>query len=149
MKLTKKLLSVLLTLAMLAVMAVPAFAAGEGSIKIDKAVKEDEKYAEEDILKGFLPILDSFERAIEMDNNNFGDETSKFLEGFRMVYNQTRNLLEKFEVKEIECLGQEFEPAIDFNATTAELFVQEEIFGTKETRKRYTCDALGLQGLTA
>ena len=70
------------------------------------------KYAEKDILEGFLPILDNFERAISMDDNNFGDETSKFLEGFRMVYNQTRNLLEKFEVKEIECLGKEFDPAV-------------------------------------
>ena len=68
------------------------------------------KYAETDILGGFLPILDNFERAISMDDNNFGDETSKFLEGFRMVYNQTRALLEKFEVKEIECLGKEFDP---------------------------------------
>ena len=68
------------------------------------------KYAEQDILEGFLPILDNFERAISMDDNNFGDETSKFLEGFRMVYNQTRNLLEKFEVKEIECLDKEFDP---------------------------------------
>lgn len=69
------------------------------------------KYAETDILEGFLPILDNFERAISMDDNNFGDETSKFLEGFRMVYNQTRSLLEKFEVKEIDCLGKEFDPA--------------------------------------
>ena len=71
------------------------------------------KYAEEDVLKGFLPILDNFERAIAMDDNNFGDETSKFLEGFRMVYNQTKSLLEKFEVKEIDCLGKEFDPAIE------------------------------------
>ena len=69
------------------------------------------KYAEKDILEGFLPILDNFERAISMDDNNFGDETSKFLEGFRMVYNQTKNLLEKFEVKEIDCLGKEFDPS--------------------------------------
>ena len=69
------------------------------------------KYAEEDVLAGFLPILDNFERAITMDDNNFGDETSKFLEGFRMVYNQTKSLLEKFEVKEIECIGEEFDPA--------------------------------------
>ena len=78
--------------------------------------KDDEtarilKYAEEDVLKGFLPILDSFERAIQMDDNNFGDEASKFLEGFRMVYTQTKNLLEKFEVREIECLDKEFDPA--------------------------------------
>ena len=68
------------------------------------------KYAETDILEGFLPILDNFERAISMDDNNFGDETSKFLEGFRMVYKQTKALLEKFEVREIECLGKEFDP---------------------------------------
>lgn len=68
------------------------------------------KYAEQDILEGFLPILDNFERAISMDDNNFGDETSKFLEGFRMVYKQTKSLLEKFEVKEIECIGKEFDP---------------------------------------
>ena len=71
------------------------------------------KYAEKDILEGFLPILDNFERAISMDDNNFGDETSKFLEGFRLVYKQTRALLEKFEVKEIECLGKEFDPTYE------------------------------------
>ena len=71
------------------------------------------KYAEEDVLKGFLPILDNFERAIEMDDNNFGDETSKFLEGFRMVYNQTKALLEKFDVKEIDCLDKEFDPTYE------------------------------------
>ena len=71
------------------------------------------KYAEEDVLKGFLPILDNFERAIDMDDNNFGDEASKFLEGFRIVYNQTKTLLEKFEVKEIDCLDKEFDPAVE------------------------------------
>ncbi len=80
--------------------------------------KDDEtakiiKYAEEDILKGFLPILDNFERAIMMDDNNFGDETSKFLEGFRMVYNQTKELLNKFEVHEIDCLDKEFDPGLE------------------------------------
>ena len=72
------------------------------------------KYAEEDVLKSFLPILDNFERAITMESdNNFGDETSKFLEGFRLVYNQTKSLLEKFEVREIDCLDKEFDPAIE------------------------------------
>ena len=71
------------------------------------------KYAEEDILKGFLPILDNFERAISMDDNNFGDETSKFLEGFRLVYNQTKKLLETFEVKEIDCQDKEFDASCE------------------------------------
>lgn len=68
------------------------------------------KYAEEDILKGFLPILDNFERAIDMDDDNLNDEVSKFLEGFKLMYKQIKELLNEFEVKEIECLGKEFDP---------------------------------------
>ena len=80
-----------------------------------KRRKEEEtsrllKYAEEDIVLGFLPILDNIERAINMDDDNLEDEVSRFLEGFKMVYAQIRNLLEKFEVKEIECLDKEFDP---------------------------------------
>lgn len=71
------------------------------------------KYAEEDILKGFLPILDNFERAIGMDDDNLEDEVSKFLEGFKLMYKQIKDLLEKFEVKEIDCLGKEFDPALE------------------------------------
>lgn len=70
------------------------------------------KYAEEDILKGFLPILDNFERAIGMDDDNQSDNVSKFLEGFKLMYKQIRTLLEKFEVKEIDALNKEFDPAI-------------------------------------
>lgn len=70
------------------------------------------KYAEEDILKGFLPILDNFERAISMDDNNLKDEVSKFLEGFKLMYKQIQELLSKFDVKEIDALNKEFDPSI-------------------------------------
>lgn len=69
------------------------------------------KYAEEDVLKGFLPILDNFERAINMDNDNLDDEVSKFLEGFKLMYKQIKELLLKFEVNEIDVLDKEFDPA--------------------------------------
>lgn len=68
------------------------------------------KYAEEDILKGFLPILDNFERALGMYNDNA--EVSKFLDGFKLMYKQIQELLDKFEVKEIDALGKEFDPAL-------------------------------------
>lgn len=71
------------------------------------------KYAEEDVLKGFLPILDNFERAIGMDDDNKDDEVSKFLEGFKLMYKQIKDLLSKFEVKEIDCLGKEFDPGLE------------------------------------
>lgn len=76
------------------------------------------KYAEEDILKGFLPILDNFERAINMDDNNLEDEVSKFLQGFKLMYKQIKDLLTKFEVKEMECLGKEFDPTYHQAVTT-------------------------------
>lgn len=80
-----------------------------------KRRKEEEtsrllKYAHEDIILGFLPILDNIERAIKMDDDNLEDEVSKFLEGFKMIYSQMVNLLSKFEVKEIVCLGEKFDP---------------------------------------
>lgn len=76
------------------------------------------KYAEEDILKGFLPILDNFERAINMDDNNLEDEVSKFLQGFKLMYKQIKDLLTKFEVKEMDCLGKEFDPTYHQAVTT-------------------------------
>lgn len=69
------------------------------------------KYAEEDVLKGFLPILDNFERAINMDDDNLDDEVSKFLEGFKLMYKQIKDLLAKFEVKEMDPLNKPFDPA--------------------------------------
>ena len=70
------------------------------------------KYANEDILKGFLPVLDNFERAIGMDNDNQNDEVSKFLEGFKLMYRQILDLLNKFDVKEIDALDKEFDPSV-------------------------------------
>lgn len=76
----------------------------------DEEVSRILKYAEEDVLRGFLPILDNFERAIGMDNDNMDDEVSKFLEGFKLMYKQIKELLDKFEVKEIDALDKEFDP---------------------------------------
>lgn len=76
----------------------------------DDEISKMLKYSEEEIVKEFLPILDNFERAIKMDDDNLDDEVSKFLEGFKMVYTQIKNMLDKFEVKEIESLGKEFDP---------------------------------------
>ena len=84
----------------------------------DEEVVRIVKYAEEDIVNEFLPILDNFERAINMDDNNLEDEVSKFLQGFKMIYCSIKNMLEKFEVKEIECLGKEFDPTYHQGVST-------------------------------
>lgn len=80
-----------------------------------KRRKDDEvsrmlKYSEEDIILEILPIIDNFERAIKLDDNNLNDELSKFLSGFKMIYTSLIEVLNKYEVKEIEALNKEFDP---------------------------------------
>ena len=81
-----------------------------------KKRKEEElsnflKYANSNIIEDLLPIVDNFERAIKMDDNDLSDEVSKFLSGFKMIYGNLINILTKFEVKEIEAEGLEFNPS--------------------------------------
>lgn len=70
------------------------------------------QYEGEDFIKEILVIKDNFERAIMMDDNDLSDEVSKFLSGFKMILGNLTNLLDKFEVKEVECLGLEFDPHV-------------------------------------
>lgn len=80
-----------------------------------KRRKEEEtekvlKYKNEDLIKELLIIVDNFERAIKMDDNDLSDEVSKFLAGFKLIYTNTVNILTKFDVKEINAEGVEFDP---------------------------------------
>ena len=68
------------------------------------------KYSNEDIVKSLLPIVDNFERAINMDDDNLEDEVSKFLSGFKMIYCNLVNTLEKYGVKVIDGANKPFDP---------------------------------------
>jgi len=68
------------------------------------------KYCNEDLIKELLPILDNFERAISMDNENLEDEVSKFLSGFKMIYCNLVNILKANGVVEIDGNNKPFDP---------------------------------------
>ena len=70
------------------------------------------QYEGEDFIKEILNIKDNLERAIMMDDNDLSDEVSKFLSGFKMILGNLTSLLDKYEVKEVECLGNEFDPHV-------------------------------------
>jgi molecular chaperone GrpE len=67
------------------------------------------KYDGETFIKKLLPVIDNFERAINMDDDNLEDEVSKFLSGFKMIYSNLKNILDEMEIKEIECIGKPFD----------------------------------------
>ena len=64
------------------------------------------KYEGIDFIKSLLPIVDNFERAIEMDKS----VNEKFLEGYKMIYANLISILNTAGVKEIECQDKEFDP---------------------------------------
>lgn len=68
------------------------------------------KYDGESLVKKILPIIDNFERAISLDDNNLTDELSKFLSGFKMIYTNLLNTLNEMGIKEIEAKGKPFDP---------------------------------------
>ena len=70
------------------------------------------QYEGEDFIKEILVIKDNLERAVSMDDNDLSDEVSKFLSGFKMILGNLTALLDKYEVREVECLGLEFDPHV-------------------------------------
>ena len=67
------------------------------------------KFANEDIIKEMLPIIDNFERAIN-NNTNLSETEKKYLDGFKMIYCSILNILENNEVKAIDGANKPFDP---------------------------------------
>ena len=76
----------------------------------DEEVVRMLKFCNEDLIKQILPIMDNFERAIKLDDDNLDDEVSKFLEGFKMIYCNMQNVMGNFEVKQIDGANKPFDP---------------------------------------
>ena len=76
----------------------------------DEDVARMLKFSNEDIVTEMLPIIDNFESAIKMDDDNLEDEVSKFLAGFKMIYCNLVAILEKFDVKAIDGANKPFDP---------------------------------------
>lgn len=58
-------------------------------------------------IENLLPVIDSFERSIEVE---CADEN--FKNGMTMIFNQLKDFLNKMNVTEVESLGAEFDPNI-------------------------------------
>ena len=65
------------------------------------------KYASEGLIMEILTVVDNFERALNTTSDNA--DVLNYQKGFKMIYDNLINILNKEEVKEIECLGHEFD----------------------------------------
>ena len=80
------------------------------------------KYDGEELIKSLLPIIDNFERALSLEN----EENKVFLEGFKMIYKKLVEVLDNKNVKVVDQKDVEFDPAIHQAVAT------EKVEGIKE-----------------
>lgn len=67
--------------------------------------QEFREYAVADAMKALLPILDSFERALQT-----GPEKSEFRSGVELIYKQLQDALQKLGLRPIPAKGEPFDP---------------------------------------
>lgn len=103
----------------------------------DEEVSRMLEYANEDIAKDILPIVDNFERAINLDDTNLDDELSKFLAGFKMIYCHLVETLEKYEVKAIDGINIPFDPTIHQGVLTEKVEGMESGMVVEVMQKGY------------
>jgi len=77
-----------------------------------RAVREQQEfreYAAADVIKNFLPVLDSFERALKVGGDSNSNE---FRSGIDLIYRQLQDAIQKTGVQPIVAVGQPFDPRI-------------------------------------
>ena len=76
--------------------------AGE-KLQISEVVKME-------VLGQVLPVIDNFERALQVPQDKLTDELKSFVDGYEMIYKQLMTVLEKEGVVKIDAVGKPFDP---------------------------------------
>ena len=63
-----------------------------------------------DVLQNILPVIDNFERALQVPQDSLSDELKSFVDGYTMIYKQLMTVLEKEGVTKIDAVGKPFDP---------------------------------------
>ncbi|MBN6205991.1 nucleotide exchange factor GrpE [Ralstonia pickettii] len=75
--------------------------------RTQKEKEAERKYKAQDIVTAILPVLDNFERALQVEKT---EATAGIIDGITMVYRQLQDALKNNGVEAIETEGQEFDP---------------------------------------
>jgi molecular chaperone GrpE len=78
--------------------------------RVTREAQESRAYANGELLRAILPILDNFEMGL--DAARAESETSMIFMGMQMVHRQFQDFLKDFGVQEIEALGKAFDPNV-------------------------------------
>ena len=71
------------------------------------------KYANEDLIKELIVVVENYERALNQAEKSENPEVKKYADGFKMIYSSLVATLNKFGVEEINRVGQIFDPNLE------------------------------------
>ncbi|MBF0549604.1 MAG: nucleotide exchange factor GrpE [Deltaproteobacteria bacterium] len=93
------------------------------------------KFANEEIIKKLLPIVDNLERAVDHARND--GVPDNLMAGIVLTLNELNGLLERFGVKSVSAVGEKFDP--QFHEAIAQEMnnTQEDNTVTKEYERGY------------
>lgn len=63
-----------------------------------------------DVLINILPVIDNFERALQVPQDKVAEDVKSFIDGYEMIYKQLLGVLEKEGVTKIDAVGKPFDP---------------------------------------
>ena len=93
------------------------------------------KYANESLIDDLLNVVDNFDRALNQNSNS--EDVVNYQKGMQMIYDNLINILEKYEVKEIEALDKEFDPTYHQAVMTEKVDGKESNIVIEVLRKGY------------
>ncbi|MBO5552305.1 MAG: nucleotide exchange factor GrpE, partial [Lachnospiraceae bacterium] len=105
--------------------------------RTEKEKSETFANGEKAVIEAILPVIDNFERALDMAGQDEEKKDDPFIEGMDKVYRQLMDELDKLGVKPIEALGTDFDPNLHNAVMQEETEEYESGKVCKELQKGY------------
>ena len=97
--------------------------------------QEFREFAAADVIRNFLPVLDSFELALKAGDSN----PSEFRNGVELIYRQFQDVLQKIGVQQIASVGQPFDPRIHEAIEMVDTTAVPDHHVLEELQRGYNC----------
>lgn len=79
----------------------------------DEEMANSLKYANQNLITEILPVIDNFERALNVSEDKLTEELKKYFVGFNMMYENLKAILKNYGVEEINRVGEVFDPNLE------------------------------------
>lgn len=88
--------------------------------RVQRQMEGHKKYANEELIKDLLPVVDNLERALNAAGEKQSETDANMAEGIEITLNEILKTLKKHNVEPVEAMGKPFDP------TYHEAVMQEE-----------------------